>query len=277
MPVPPAWQRPIEEWEYALRASGRSINTIATRTDQLRRLARASLADDPWSVTKPALLAWVGRQSWNNEGRRSVYAGIRAFYRWAVDMDYLAASPADCLPAVKPGQPKPRPTPESVYRAALLGADDRSQLILRLAGECGLRRAEIAHVHARDLLEDLVGWSLVAHGKGGKDRDIPLPPYLAAMIRLRAADGWLFPGDYQGHLSPRWVGKLAVLALPGDWTLHTLRHRFASVSYAVDHDLMTLRDLLGHESVATTQRYVKTVDEAKRRMITAVSQYRRTG
>jgi hypothetical protein len=43
--------------------------------------------------------------------------------------------------------------------------------------------------------------------------------------------GWLFPGDEDGHLSPRWVGKLMAGALPDHWTAHTLRHRFATRAY----------------------------------------------
>lgn len=157
---------------------------------------------------------------------------------------------------------------------ALTAADDRGQLILRLAAEAGLRRAEIAVVHCRDMFEDLAGWTLNVHGKGGKDRDVPLPSHLAATIRLRAGKTWMLPGDYQGHLSPRWVGKLATRVMPDEWTLHSLRHRFSSVSYEIDRDLMALRDVLGHASVATTQRYVKTPDEAKRRIVSSVAHYR---
>jgi integrase len=46
-----------------------------------------------------------------------------------------------------------------------------------------------------------------------------------------SANGWLFPGDDDGHLSPRWVGKIMTRVLPDDWTAHTLRHRSATRAY----------------------------------------------
>ncbi|MDQ2740537.1 MAG: site-specific integrase, partial [Actinomycetota bacterium] len=58
---------------------------------------------------------------------------------------------------------------------------------------------------------------------------------------------------------------------PDQWTMHSLRHRFASRAYAVDRDVLTVQDLLGHASPATTQRYVQLPDDAKRRLIEAVA------
>ena len=92
------------------------------------------------------------------------------------------------------------------------------------------------------------------HGKGDKDRLIPLPAGLGGMIRARS--GWVFPSERGGHVSPRWVGQMCAAALPGDWTLHGLRHRFATRAYARSRDLRAVQELLGHASPAITQRYV---------------------
>lgn len=255
-----------------MRAVPRSPNTIATRTDHLRRLARA-FPDGPWTVTGGQLVAWAAERVWSREMMRSTYASIRSFYRWAVTDGRIAEeeAPAKRLAPVRPAPPRPRPIPERIYWQAIQEADRRTRLILRCAGELGMRRAEIAVVHARDLIEDLDGWTLVVHGKGQKDREVPLPPHLAAEIRWTAGRDWMLPGQDHGHLSPRWVGKLARRVLPGEWTIHTLRHRFSTVSYRIDRDLMTLRDVLGHTSVATTQRYIKIPDTAKRRLVSSVS------
>jgi integrase len=273
LPIPNSWHDPIRDWALALRAAGRSENTIYTRTDHLRRFARGH-PEGPWVLTGSTLVGWCGQQQWRPEGRRSFYASLRNFYRWAVGVGHITVSPAERLPAVKPGQPRPRPTPERIYAAALDDADDRTGLILRLAGELGMRRGEIAQMHANDLVDDLLSTTLIAHGKGNKDRDLPMPPGLAAACRLRAGTGWLFPGDFNGHLSPRYVGKLATRVLPEGWGLHSLRHRFASLSNDLDHDLIGLCDTLGHASVATTQRYVRVSDEAKRRLVMSVASHR---
>ena len=270
MPTPSVWVQPIADWTLALNAAGRSPETVATRTDHMRRAARV-LATSPWDVTGDDLVRWVGDQEWSREYRRSVYASLRGFYGWALGSGRCDQSPAAVLPSVKPGPVLARPAPEHVYKAALRAAGEREALMLRLAGEVGLRRAEIAQIHAMDLVEDLDGWSLVVHGKGDKDREVTMPPGLALTIRLRAGDGWAFPGDDHGHLSPRRVGILAARALSGEWTLHTLRHRFASIAYQEDHDLITLQQTLGHASVATTQRYVRVMKSAMRRMVMAVA------
>lgn len=234
-------------------------------------MARASraLGGSPWAVTGDELTGWVSAQDWARETRRSVYGSLRGFWDWGVGSGRCEVSPAAVLPAVAAGPARPRPTPERSYRAALAAADARERLILRLAAECGLRRAEIAQIHARDLLEDLGGWSLVVHGKGGRDREVPMAEGLATIVRaqLMATGGWLLPGGDHGHLSPRYVGILASRLLPDGWTLHTLRHRCASVAYAVDRDLLGVQALLGHASVATTQRYVKVPDDAVRRAV----------
>lgn len=149
-------------------------------------------------------------------------------------------------------------------------ARPRERLMLRLAAECGLRRAEIAGIHSRDLVDDLLGWSLVVHGKGDRDRVVPLPVAIALELRAQP-EGWVFPGDDDGHLSPRWVGRVTARLLPEGWTLHTLRHRFATRAYAVDRDLLTVQTLLGHASPVTTRRYVALPDDALRRTVDAVA------
>ena len=95
---------------------------------------------------------------------------------------------------------------------------------------------------------------------------MPLPDDLAADLRAvcRAGGGWAFPGRIDGHLSARRVGELATATLPGVWTLHTLRHGCATRVHNATHDLIAVQQLLGHASVATTQRYVAT-DQARLR------------
>lgn len=247
-------------------AAGRSRETIATRTDHLRRAARA-LGGSPWAVTPAVLVEWVGGQQWRPETRRSVYASLRGFWRWAVAMGYASSDPTGVLPAVKPSPPMPRPTPEPVVEAARVSADRRAALIVMCGAELGMRRAEIAQVHGRDLMRDLLGWSLVVHGKGSRDRVVPLTDDQASTLRLACRGGWMLPGRIGGHLSPRRVGELATAVLADGWTVHTLRHRAATRVHDATGDLLAVQAMLGHASVATTQRYVLTSDERLRRAV----------
>lgn len=137
-----------------------------------------------------------------------------------------------------------------------MAATPREKVMLRLAAEVGMRRSEVAQVHTDDLMEDLVGRSLIVHGKGGKRRIVPLPTSLGRTIAT-AERGYLFPGNDGGHLSPRYVGKLIRDIMPGDWTMHTLRHRFGTRAYALTSDLLLVQEMLGHASPTTTRRYVE--------------------
>jgi integrase len=269
--LPPTWATEITSWSTALRAAGREEGTIVTRTTHLRWIAIACAERSPWELTLDDLLEWMGSHTaWERETRRSVRSSLRSFYTWGVTSGRVATNPATDLPTIRPGQPAPKPTPDMIYRRAIQTATPRERIMLRLAAECGLRRAEVAQVHSRDLVQDLGGYSLLVHGKGSKERLVPLRPTLGALI-LELGPGYIFPSPHGGHLSPRWVGKLVARLLGDEWTMHSLRHRFASLAYAVDRDTFTVQDLLGHASPATTRRYVRMPDDAKRRIVMALA------
>ncbi|MFC4127378.1 tyrosine-type recombinase/integrase [Nocardia rhizosphaerae] len=223
----------------------------------------------PWEVGADALIGWAGRQDWKLETRRCFRSSALQFYRWGIEAGRATDNPALRLPRVRPAEPIARPTPEHAYVAAVIGAPPRERLMLRLAAECGMRRGEVSRVHSDDLLQSIDGWSLIVHGKGGKDRCVPLPDSLAAELRALGA-GYAFPGADKGHLSAAWVGKLVTRRLPGNFTMHTLRHRFGTQAYAVDRDILAVQALLGHASPVTTRRYVRVPDASLRRTIEAV-------
>lgn len=267
--VPPAWARAIDDYSTAQRVAGRATSTIRLRRDQLSQLARHT-DKGPWAVELEDLVSWLGSGEWSQERRRSMRTTLRGFYRWGVGLGSIQENPADGLPVVRATPPNPRPTPDLVYRRAKLAANPRARLMIRLATECGLRRSEVAQVHSRDLERDLGGWSLVVHGKGNKVRLIPLPASIAR--ELAALDtGYAFPGADGGHLSPRWVGRIIRDLLGEGYTMHGLRHRFATMAYQTDRDVFTLQAMLGHASPETTRRYVQVPSDAMRRMVEHVS------
>ncbi|POY20092.1 integrase [Mycobacterium kansasii] len=163
----------------------------------------------------------------------------------------------DALPVVRVPKAPPRPASDEAWQAALANADRRTELMLRLAGEAGLRRAEIAQVHTGDLMD---GGALLVHGKGGKNRVVPISTYLVSLIR-QAPAGWLFPNTPDRHLTPEHVGKIISRALPDNWTAHTLRHRMASRAFHGSRNIRAVQALLGHESILTTERYVAICDD----------------
>lgn len=267
-----AWSDAVDDWLCALRAAGRPNSTTYLRGYQIERVGRELAPLSPWEVTGPVLVAWAGGHDWSRETRRSFRSALRGFYGWAHAAGLIPVDPSLALPGVRPAEPNPRPCPNQAYRAALAaaGSDRRVWLILRLGAELGLRRGEIARVHADDLIASRYGADLLVHGKGEKTRLVPVPPGLAGVIRLEEP-GYLFPGGDHGHLSAHYVGLLASRALPGAWTLHSLRHRFASVAFEIDRDLLTVQALLGHSSPVTTRRYVQIPSRRLRLTVESVS------
>lgn len=270
MNIPSAWGAEIDGFLAAQRAAGLPTTTIYTRRQHLQHLARRIGTDSPWDVTPDALVTWAGAQAWSRETRRGRRTTLRTFWAWGLESERTTRNVALALPRVKPAVPMPHPCPDTVYQTALRQADERERLMMRLAADCGMRRGEIAQVHTDDVFEALLGWSLVVHGKGGKRRSVPLTDGFAAVLRDRPW-GYLFPGEHDGHLSARWVGKLVNRLLPGEWTIHSLRHRFASRAHRVNRDLAVVQDLLGHASPATTRIYVATDDADRRATIQAIA------
>jgi len=125
----------------------------------------------------------------------------------------------------------------------------------------GLRISEAAALRWRDV--DLEGRYLVVRdGKGGKDRSVPLHPILLAELAAEPPHrpNWAVAGKVDGsgmavksmaHIFERWLPALG-LAI----SAHQLRHSFATELLRKRADIREIQELLGHESLETTQRYL---------------------
>lgn len=249
------WITAIEGFLAWDRAGGKRTTTNNARRQHLQHLARR-VTVGPWAVTADILLDYLGAQEWANETRRGRRTSFDRFYKWGLYRGFVTVNPVDPVPAVRMVQATARPAPDRAYHEALMRSSPRERIMLRLAAEVGLRRGEVAVAHTRDIMEDLVGRSLVVHGKGGRTRIVPLPGSLGRTLAA-LEPGYFFPGQDDGHLSPRYVGKLIRDLLPDQWTMHTLRHRFATRLYAHTRDLLGVQGMLGHATPTTTRRYVQ--------------------
>jgi len=250
-----ATMRTLDVGSYAdhLRALGRPRSTIYLRTWQLRRFAEQH-PGKLRAATTADLVTYINGHDWGPSTRYSVRATFRDFYRHLVATRVIRHSPAEALPPIRHTHVNLPAAPDKAILAAV--CDERSHLMIDLGARQGLRRCEIAAVHTRDLRSDAEGWLLIVHGKGSRERTIPLHPDIATRIAA-APRGWLFPGR-NGHLSPCRVGVLISAALPDGWSPHSLRRRFATHAYEGEHDLRAVQLLLGHASLMTTQVYLDT-------------------
>lgn len=265
-PVP--WRKSIEGWTDTLRAAGLSAQTIKSRQYKMVHLATLLMPSGPKDVTTEQIVQAFARQQWKPETRKAYRNTISSFFRWLHKSGRRSDDPSLDVPRVKKPHAHPRPCPDRYIAAAMEMATTSERLMIRLGAECGLRRGEIARVHSDDVVADSAGRSLIVRGKGDKQRIVPLPDDLAGIIM--DARGYLFPGRFGGHVEESYIGDHISRLLPAGYAAHTLRHRFATTAYAATHDLFVVAELLGHESVETTEHYVAMPDGRLREATAAV-------
>lgn len=265
-PVP--WRESINGWTDTLRAAGLSAQTIKSRRYKMVHLATLLMPSGPEDVTTEQIVQAFARQQWKPETRKAYRNTISSFFRWLHKSGRRSDDPSLDVPRVKKPHAHPRPCPDRYIAAAMEKATSSEKLMIRLGAECGLRRGEIARVHSDDVVADSAGRSLIVRGKGDKQRIVPLPDDLAGIIM--DARGYLFPGRFGGHVEESYVGDHISHLLPRGYAAHTLRHRFATTAYAATHDLFVVAELLGHESVETTEHYVAMPDGRLREAAVAV-------
>lgn len=265
-PVP--WRESINGWTDTLRAAGLSAQTIKSRRYKMVHLATLLMPSGPEDVTTEQIVQAFARQQWKPETRKAYRNTISSFFRWLHKSGRRSDDPSLDVPRVKKPHAHPRPCPDRYIAAVMEKATSSEKLMIRLGAECGLRRGEIARVHSDDVVADSAGRSLIVRGKGDKQRIVPLPDDLAGIIM--DARGYLFPGRFGGHVEESYVGDHISHLLPRGYAAHTLRHRFATTAYAATHDLFVVAELLGHESVETTEHYVAMPDGRLREAAAAV-------
>lgn len=190
-----------------------------------------------------------------------IACALRFFYRHVLDRP-------DFVPFVVFGK-KPRTLPVVLGPAdvrRLLDAvpPGRNRLALRLAYGCGLRVSEVIHLRVADI-DSARNTLWVRHGKGNRDRGVPLPATLLDELRgywrdHRPAD-WLFPGPSARPLNVSTLQRAFQKArhaagIRPAATIHTLRHCYATHLLEAGTDLPTLQRLLGHSHLSTTLRYL---------------------
>lgn len=251
------WKDLLVPYESYLRAGEKSPRTVQLRLYQIKRLQRLTL--DPSTITSQDLIDQLSNPNWSPNTKATARASYVSFFRWASGMGHLAPDPSLMLPSVKVPHGKPKPASDQALNDALAKATPRVMTMIKLGARVGLRAMEIAAVHSRDVTYEGVDkddnelWSLRIKGKGSKTRIVPIAPDIAA--ELNAANGYIFPGRIDGHVSPAYVSKLVSRVLPPGVTCHKLRHRFATRAYKNTHNLRAVQQLLGHASVATTEVY----------------------
>ena len=204
-------------------------------------------------------LAWLNHE---NYARRTIarrISSLRSFYKFLMREEHIGQNPLLDLPDATP-----------------LGL--RDQAVLEMLYATGCRVSELAGLHLSDV--DLSGLFVLLHGKGNKDRIVPIGHTCKdALLRYYAQSRaplmakyhvdehqYVFVNNRGGILTDRSVRRILdkyvqKLALQKNVSPHTIRHTFATHLLEHGADLRAVQELLGHASLSTTQIYTHITNE----------------
>lgn len=207
-------------------------------------------------------------------------AALRSLYRWLAQEGVVDQNPAKLVATPKLPKKLPRvPTIEEVNMVLdsqipeSSAFAERDLVILELLYGCGIRNSELIGINLDD-----IRWSneiILVRGKGKKERYVPfgesaaeaVKSYLPARQRVlgetkHTTERALLVNLRGSRLSTRSVGRIVKQiavskGLSPDVHPHTLRHAFGTHMLEEGADLRAIQEMLGHERLATTQRYTQ--------------------
>ncbi len=210
-------------------------------------------------------------------------ATLRSFYKWMVKREFITNNPMLLIRTPKQTKRLPKAITVEQIETLLSAPDNRETLgardraILETLYSTGVRVSELVDLNRRDL--DHATQTLNVRGKGRKERMVPLGSHAMAAIRhyitllepdrrftdlrdksVAGDDVPLFINKNGGRLSSRSVRRkldkyLKESGLDSQISPHTLRHSFATHLLDNGADLRSVQELLGHQSLSTTQIY----------------------
>ncbi len=232
-------------------------------------------------------LKWLSDQGLKKPSLARKLACLKSFFRYLVTEGHLNSNPASLIRSPRQGKKLPTVLTKDEANALLDGPhaqswlELRNQAMLEMLYSCGARISELVGLNSEDV--DIDSGFLRLKGKGKKERRVPLGTVAIESLQLYRASlatltpqsatarkligpkmAWsagtpLFKNSRGGRLTSRSVERIIKGRTEGLFhksvTPHTLRHSFATHLLDEGADLRAIQELLGHSSLATTQKY----------------------
>jgi len=276
------WKQSFRNFETYLRLEkSLSDNSIEAYLNDVCKLEKYFIETgkdiSPISVSYPdlkAFLSWYGSNNKNTRTQSRVLSGIRAFFRFLLIEGEIDENPSSLIESPKIGLKLPEVLSIGEIDR-IIGEIDlskpeghRNKAIIETLYGCGLRVSELVNLHLTDIHynEEFV----VVTGKGNKQRLVPVSGKALKEIDIYKQDrnrlpvirdqNILFLNRRGGRLTRAMIFTIikdlaAKAGIKKNISPHTFRHSFATHMIEAGADLRAVQEMLGHESILTTEIY----------------------
>jgi integrase/recombinase XerC len=265
--------RPAGDWDASAHHQDNSATMVATQT--AAKVDQALLAVDVNTVR--AYLTFLNEKQYSKPTIARKLATLRSFYKFLVKRNKVSSNPVSVVRTPKQDKKLPKFLEYDDVKRLLetppmdswLGARDRA--MMETLYSTGMRVSELVALNMDDI--DFLGEVVHIRGKGKKERIAPISSSTLQIIqhymefrnkRAQSNSNFdskvLFVNKHGGRLSTRSVRRkmdkyLKIAGLDPSISPHTLRHSFATHMLNNGADLRSVQELLGHQSLSTTQIY----------------------
>ncbi|QEC53222.1 site-specific tyrosine recombinase XerD [Anseongella ginsenosidimutans] len=272
--------------------SGNSVEAYLRDIDKLAQFLEFNqLPPDPGQVNLQQLkdfVAWINELGMTAASQARIISGIRAFYRYLLQENLVKQDPSELLEAPVRWRKLPDTLNlEEIER--LIGAIDlsapegnRNRAMLETLYGSGLRVSELIHLKISEIYRDIE--FIKVTGKGNKERLVPLSgeslKYIRFYVEATRSQLKIKPGNEDFLFLSRRGSKLsrvmvfmiirdlaAKAGIQKKVSPHTFRHSFASHMVEGGADLRAVQEMLGHESITTTEIYTHLDSDYLRQII----------
>ncbi len=275
-------ERATDDFLRHLRERNASPHTIKAYTCDLDAFAAYVGSRDWQSIDHIAIRGFLSHLYDKGLSKTSVaraLAAVRSLYRWLAQEGVVEQNPAKLVSTPRLAKKLPRvPTIEEVNSVLdgkmpeVASFPERDRLLLELLYGCGIRNSELVGINLDDI--SIGNEAILIRGKGKKERFVPFGgsasdalarylPWRQGLLRaVKKTTAALLVNQRGGRLTTRSVGRIVkriaiAKGLSPDVHPHTLRHAFGTHMLEEGADLRAIQELLGHERLATTQRYTQ--------------------